>query len=140
MNSPFAGQDGRCRKREYDLEERLIDFAISIIDIVEVLPNTRAGNHVGGQLIRCGTSPAANYGEAQAAESRSDFIHKLKVILKEVKESRVWLIIVRRKDMIKASGIVEKALQECQELAAIFSKSIATARKNLQQEAVADEE
>ena len=76
---------------KYDLEDRLIEFSLLIIDIVEKLPNTRAGNHIGGQLIRCGTSPAFNYGEAQVAESRDDFIHKMKICLKELKETLIAL-------------------------------------------------
>lgn len=63
------------KTKEYDLEDRLIDFAVATIDIVEALPSTRAGNHIAGQLVRSGTSPAPNYGEAQTAESRKDFIH-----------------------------------------------------------------
>ena len=117
-------------QRVYDLEDRLIDFAFMIIDIVEQLPNTRVGNHVGGQLIRCGTSPAANYGEAQSAESRSDFVHKLKVVLKELQETRVWLKIIGRKPLVSDAKLAAIALKECSELIAIFSKSIATARKN----------
>ena len=67
-----------------DLEERMIDFAVRIINVVEALPNTKVGNHIGGQLLRSGTSPAPNYGEAQSAESRRDFIHKMKIALKEL--------------------------------------------------------
>ena len=70
-------------KRQFDLEERLIDFVVRIIRTAESLPKTRAGNHIAGQLIRSGTSPAPNYGEAQSAESRSDFIHNMKISLKE---------------------------------------------------------
>jgi four helix bundle protein len=116
--------------RPYDLEERLIQFALMIIDIVEALPNNRVGNHIGGQLIRCGTSPAANYGEAQSAESRNDFVHKLKVILKELRETRIWLKIIDRKRLIAAAKLVTDALEECGELIAIFGKSVGTARKN----------
>ena len=79
---------------KYDLEERLIQFAPLIIDIVEMLPNTRAGNHIAGQLIRSGTSPAFNYGEAQVAESRDDFIHKMKICLKELKETHIAVQII----------------------------------------------
>ena len=82
---------------KYDLEERLVSFAVRIIDVAESLPKTRAGNHLAGQLIRSGTSPAFNYGEAQAAESKDDFIHKMKVVLKELKETRVCLTIIGRK-------------------------------------------
>ncbi len=78
--------------RTFDLEDRLIDFAVRIVRTAESLPKTKVGNHIAGQLIRCGTSPAPNYGEAQSAESRSDFIHKMKVCLKELRETRVWLL------------------------------------------------
>ncbi len=65
--------------KKYNLEERLIDFSILILDVIEQLPNDKIGNHLGGQLLRSGTSPALNYGEAQSAESRNDFIHKMKI-------------------------------------------------------------
>ena len=71
------------------LEERLIDFAVLIVSVVEALPNSKAGNHIANQLIRSGTSPAPNYGEAQSAESHKDFIHKLKISLKELRETMV---------------------------------------------------
>ena len=74
--------------RKYDLEDRLIDFAIRIIRVAESLPKTKVGNHIAGQLIRSGRSPAPNYGEAQSAESRLDFIHKMKISLKELREPR----------------------------------------------------
>lgn len=115
--------------RKYDLEKRLIDFSISVIDIVESLPNTRVGNHIGNQLVRCGTSPAANYGEAQSAESRSDFIHKMRISLKELRESRIWFLIIQRKEMIKHPAMVERTLKENCELIAIFAASINTAKK-----------
>jgi four helix bundle protein len=83
-----------------ELEDRLIDFAVAIIDVTEALPNSKAGNHVSGQLIRSGTSPAPNYGEARSAESRKDFIHKMKISLKELRETMIWLKIASRKRMI----------------------------------------
>ncbi|HEX7846035.1 MAG TPA: four helix bundle protein, partial [Chitinophagaceae bacterium] len=73
--------------RRYDLQERLINFASDCIDVAERLPKTFAGNHIAGQLIRSSTSPALHYGEAQGAESRDDFIHKMKVCLKELRET-----------------------------------------------------
>ena len=115
---------------KYDLEERLIQFALLIIDIVEMLPNTRAGNHIAGQLIRSGTSPAFNYGEAQVAESRDDFIHKMKICLKELKETHIAVQIIRRKPLIKDFTKVDKGITECKELISIFVRSIETARKN----------
>ena len=118
------------KKTVYDLEERLIEFAVLVTEIVEALPETRVGAHLANQLLRSGTSPALNYGEAQGAESANDFIHKMGVCLKELKESRVCLKIILRK---KWQAVTEKAdagLKEVEELVAIFSKSIQTARKN----------
>ena len=116
--------------KKYDLEERLIKFTLLIIDIVEMLSNTRTGNHIAGQLLRSGSSPAFNYGEAQVAESRNDFIHKMKICLKELKETHVELQIVSRKPLIEDFKIVNKSVNECKELIAIFVSSIETARKN----------
>ena len=79
----------------YDLEDRLLKYSARIIRLVEKLPNTRAGNHVAGQLLRSGTSPLPNHGEAQAPESANDFVHKLKVCLKELRESYCWLRLVK---------------------------------------------
>ncbi len=89
--------------RKYDLEDRLIEFSIKIIELVEELSKTRAGNHISSQLIRCGTSPALNYGEVQSSESKKDFIHKMKVILKELRETNICLKIIKRKPLIKVS-------------------------------------
>ena len=115
------------KTKEYDLEDRLIDFAVMVIDIVEALPATRAGNHIAGQLVRSGTSPAPNYGEAQSAESKKDFIHKIKIALKELRETQVWLRIILRKSMIEPATQAESGLSECRELIRIFAKSIMTA-------------
>ena len=81
---------------KFDLEDRLIDFAVVIINFVETLPNRKAANHLGGQLLRSGTSPTLNYGEARSAESRNDFIHKMKICLKELRESYNCLRIFHR--------------------------------------------
>lgn len=86
---------------KFDLEERLIQFAVLIIEITESLNNTRAGNHIAGQLVRSGTSPALHYGEAQSAESRNDFIHKLKILSKELRESLVSLKIIKKVSLTK---------------------------------------
>ena len=117
-------------KRKFDLEERLIDFAVHIIEISENLNNTPAGRHISGQIVRSGTSPALHYGEAQSAESRSDFIHKLKVLLKELRETLVGLKIIKRVPLTNKIEIIECGLIECNELIAIFNKSIETAKKN----------
>ena len=75
------------------LEERLVNFAVRIIKLAANLPRTPAGKHIAGQILRSGTSPAPNYGEARGAESHADFIYKLKVVLKELNETRIWLRI-----------------------------------------------
>jgi len=115
--------------KTYDLEERLIDFAVRIIRMAESLPKSRVGNHISGQLVRCGTSPAPNYGEAQSAESRADFIHKMKVCLKELRETRVWLLIIVRAKLIKPVSKLDSLIQETNELISIFVTSIRTAKK-----------
>ena len=116
--------------RVFDLEERLIDFAVRIIRIVESLPKTKVANHIAGQLVRCGTSPAPNYGEAQSAESRSDFIHKMKVALKELRETKVWLLMIVRAKLIKPVSKLDSLIGENDELISIFMSSIKTAKQN----------
>ena len=119
------GKEGK----NYDLEDRLIDFAVRIIRIAESLPKTRVGNHISGQLIRCGTSPAPNYGEAQSAESRADFVHKMKVCLKELRETRVWLLMIVRAKLIRPTSKLDSLIQETNEFISIFVSSIRTAKK-----------
>ena len=114
------------------LEKRLIDFAVAIIGIVENIPNSKAGSHIANQLIRSGTAPAPNYGEAQSAESRRDFIHKMKVSLKELRETMVWLKIIERKQLCDTSQ-TQAAIAECHELVSIFVKSTKTADENSRQ-------
>ncbi len=115
---------------KYDLEERLLEYASLVIRLVDELPNTRAGNHVAGQLLRSGTSPLPNHGEAQAAESASDFIHKLRICLKELRESHRWLRLIQRVPLLEASTKVDLLLKETDALVRIFVKSIQTAEKN----------
>ena len=116
--------------RKFDLEDRLIDFAIRISEIGESLPNTDLGKYIKGQMIRSGTSPALNYGEAQSAESSNDFIHKLKIVLKELKETLVCLKIIERKPLITTISRLSPIIEENNELISIFVKSIETAKKN----------
>ena len=113
----------------FDIEERLIDFAVRIIRTAESLPKTKVGNHIAGQLIRCGTSPAPNYGEAQSAESRSDFIHKMKVSLKELRETRIWLLMTVKANLIKPASKLEPLINENNELISIFVTSVKTAKQ-----------
>ena len=109
-----------------ELEDRLVDFAVIVIGVVESLPATKAGNHIAGQLARSGTSPAPNYGEARSAESRRDFIHKIKIALKELRETMIWLKIISRKRLGDCRE-VPAAIAECNELIAIFVSSTKTA-------------
>ena len=113
--------------RTYDLEERLLQFSTSIVKLVEELPNTRAGNHVANQLLRSGTSPYANHAEAQAAESRSDFIHKLRICLKELRETKRWIMLIQRAALARQAERVNDLLLECEELIKIFMQSNRTA-------------
>ena len=114
---------------DYDLEERLLRFAARIIRLVEELPKTRAGNHVAGQLLRSGTSPLPNHGEAQAAESQRDFVHKFKICLKELRETRRWLRLIKEVPLLKDEGTVIETIGETEELIRIFFTSIRTAEK-----------
>lgn len=118
-------------ERKYDLEERLVEYTCRMIDVVQALPCTRTGNYLAGQLVRACHSPAFNYGEAQAAESPKDFIHKMGIILKELKECRIALKILRKKLMISPIQKTTGVLSETEELIAIIAKSIITARKNI---------
>ncbi|MEX2117542.1 MAG: four helix bundle protein [Bacteroidota bacterium] len=115
---------------KYDLEGRLIEFAVAVIDVAESIPKTRAGNHLAGQLIRSGTSPALHYGEVQSAESRNDFIHKMKVVLKELRETRVGLAIITKRSMSRTIESVARCSNECSQLIAIVAKSLQTAERN----------
>lgn len=117
--------------RRYDLEERLVEFACLIGKIAESLPNSRTGNYLAGQLIRCGHSPAFNYGESQAAESRHDFIHKMAIVLKELKECRIAMKIIRKRSLVQPGEVITPVYNECNELVAIIAKSIKTAKDNL---------
>ena len=115
--------------KRFDLEERLLEYAVRIIRLVDALPGTRAGRHVADQLLRCGTSPLANHGELQGAESRRDFIHKLGICLKEIREARRWLRLVHRVPLLAPSKI-DPLLGETEALIKIFAASIRTAEKN----------
>jgi four helix bundle protein len=117
-------------KRVHDLEDRLPEFAAMIIDLTESLPNTRAGNHMAGQLLRCGTSSLSNHGEVEAAESRRDFLHKLRICLKELCETKRWLRLVGRTRTLTTAINFTTCLNEVEELIRIFVASIRTAQRN----------
>ena len=114
-----------------DIEERLVDFAVSIIQITDKLANTRGGNHLAGQLVRSGTNPAAHYAEARGAESQRDFIHKLKLCSKELNESRVWLKIIGKGKLGPRETVID-VYRECDELCRIINTSVQTAKSKLQ--------
>ncbi len=115
-------------KRKFDLEDRFVDYTCRMIDIVEALPKTRTGNYIAGQLIKSCNSPTFNYGEVQAAESKSDFIHKMGIVLKELKECRMALKIIRKKKMIKPLNKLTDIFKETEELIAIIARGIYTAK------------
>lgn len=116
-------------KRNFDLEDRLVDFACKCLDVCELLPGTKAGQNLEYQLSKSGTAPALIYGEAQAAESRADFLHKMRMVLKEIKETRINLKIIKRKPVVIHEK-VDIAYNEANELMAIFIKSVETAKGN----------
>lgn len=117
--------------RKIDLVERLTDFSVSVINIAEKLPNTRPGNYLAGQMIRSGTSPALHYGEAQDAESNQDFIHKLKVVLKELRETSIALLIIKKLKIYESEKDLESAMDENNQLISIFVASVKTARNKI---------
>ena len=112
-----------------DLSERLLNFAARVGKVVDALPNTRLGRHIAGQLVRSGTSPAANYEEACAAESRKDFVHKLSICLKELRESRCWIRLILQAALLPETKMAS-LLDECTQLCNIIAKSIITAKSN----------
>jgi four helix bundle protein len=115
------------QKRANELEERLIDFSVRIIKLANRLPKTQAGKHIAGQILRCGTSPAPNYGEARGAESYPDFIHKLAIVLKELNETSIWLRVITKGQLLKAE-LLAGIITENGELCRIITSSIKTAR------------
>ena len=120
------------KMNKYDLEERLIDFSLSVIEIAEKLPKTYTGQHLAKQLIRSGSSPAFQYAEARGAESRKDFVHKLKIGLKELWETHVCLRMISKKPLLNGEQI-NNVISECDELIAIITSSVNTAIRNSNQ-------
>nr|NQU93048.1 four helix bundle protein [Bacteroidota bacterium] len=110
---------------QQELEDRLIDFAVKIIELIDMLPGTIAAKHLANQLSRSGTAPALNYGEARGAESRKDFIHKNKIILKELRESLICMKIICRVKFIEAKApLLENLIDENDQLVSIFVKTL----------------
>jgi len=115
------------RSQADELEDRLIDFAVRIIKLSASLPKTPAGRHIAGQILRSGTSPAPNYGEARGGESAADFLHKIRVVLKELNETSIWLKIIERSKILKRELLAD-IINENSELCKIFATSVKTAR------------
>ena len=120
-------KEEESRSRADQLEERLINFAVRIIKLSSRLPKTPAGKHIAGQILRCGTSPAPNYGESRGAESRADFVHKIRIVLKELNETSIWLRIIEKSGLLSAELLAD-LIRENRELCKIFASSLKTAR------------
>jgi len=123
-------EDGKVARdpqsRANELEERLIDFAVRIVKLSANLPRTSAGKHIAGQIMRSGTSPAPNYGEARGAESHPDFVHKLRIVLKELNETSIWLRIIERSKLLRKE-MISDIIGENRALCRIFTASLKTA-------------
>ncbi len=115
---------------KYDLEERLLEFSVRVIRVTDSMTRSRAATHIADQLLRSATSPYGHHGEAEGAESRADFVHKLKVCYKELREARRWLRLVQRVPLVKKPELLASILQEAEELVRIFAASIRTAESN----------
>ena len=114
------------RSQADELEERLVNFAVRIVKLSASLPHSPAGKHISRQILRSGTSPAPNYGEARGAESQADFIHKLRIVLKELNETSIWLRVIERSHLVKSQLLVD-IISETRELCRIFAASLKTA-------------
>lgn len=123
-----VNHDRGVRESAGDLKGRLVAFAARVLRLAKALPKTPEGIHIAGQIIRSGTSPAPNYAEAQDAESAADFIHKLKVVLKELRETEVWMLIIVESALLQKES-VRPLIDEVNELISIFVTSVKTARK-----------
>jgi four helix bundle protein len=117
-------------RKDEELNNRLLDFAVRVISLVQGLPKSAVGLHIGNQLMRSATSSGANYEEACGAESRRDFSHKMGIVLKELKESRYWLRLAKKVPLLEPASRLDPVLDEVEQLIAIFGKSLSTARKN----------
>ena len=123
METENKNKSSIATKKGVELENRLIDFASRILDLVDALPKKATSKHIGGQIMRSGTSPALNYGEARAGESKADFVHKLKICTKELRETHIALRIIQKQKWFPDT-ILEPILDECNQLIAIFVASL----------------
>jgi four helix bundle protein len=113
---------------KFDLDERLIKFSVAVLDFSEKLPDTKAATHLCGQLVRSATAPALVYGEANAAESPSDFVHKMGIALKELRETHNCLRIIQLKRYFRETNAIERLIDENIQLIKIFGSSINTVK------------
>ena len=118
-------------ERKFDLGERLLKFAARIVRLSGALPKTVAGRHVGEQVLRSGAAPMAHHGEAQAAESRKDFVHKMRIRHNELRETIRWLRLIKEVPMVDKPENLGELIAECDELIRIFLTSIRTAKEEL---------
>jgi four helix bundle protein len=114
--------------KKFDIEDRLISFGVSIIKRSNMLPRNRIGNYLSHQIVRSSLTPALNYGEAQGAESKKDFMHKLRIILKELRETSISLKIINKTNIARDKELLIQIQNECNELIAIFTQSLTTAQ------------
>lgn len=112
-----------------ELEDRLIDFAVLIAEIIKEMPNNKFANNLANQLVRSCTAPALNYGETQSAVSHKDFVHKMSIVLRELRESLICLVIIKRSGSCSSVTVMNNAIKECNELVSIFYRSVETAAK-----------
>jgi len=124
----FVVEEGRSM---YDLEERLLEFSVRTIRLTRKIENSEAGKHVSNQLLRSSTSPLANHAEAQGAESAKDFIHKLKISLKELRETQPWIKLIKRVPLVEKPDLLDELLNGTDQLIRIFVASINTAQAKL---------
>ena len=116
------------RTQADELEDRLVDFSVRIVRLSAALPRTAAGRHIAGQILRSGTSPAPNYAEARGAESTADFVHKVKIVFKELNETLIWLRVIQRSQLLKQE-LTTDILSENLELCRIFAATLKTAKQ-----------
>lgn len=117
---------------KFDLQNRLVDFTVQCCDLAESLPKTRTGNYLADHLIRAGISPSLNYSEATSAESANDFVHKMKICIKELRETMICMAIIIKKKILPHHESIARLMKENDELIAIFHKSINTAKSNIE--------
>ena len=116
------------RSQADELEDRLVDFAVRIVKLSAALPRTAAGKHVAGQILRSGTSPAPNYAEARGAESTADFIHKVKIVFKELNETLIWMRVIQRSQLLR-EALINEILSKNLELCKIFAVTLKTTKQ-----------